>query len=171
MNDEIRILCVDAEQGVLNSINSARRSTVADAVRSYSLMKKNADLTAKCSELQNLLREKEELIDLRTSMLSAFNNILNAVPAGIIGIDPDDMIVQCNSGCSQIFGCQAPPISENAYNVLPPDILEFLEEARKSKKITKRVVINGSEYGIMGVNLNSGLQRGVVLSFLGPDKF
>ena len=154
--------------------NDDLKLAVSDAVERYNLIQNNlrlnAELQARCRQLEIMLREKEELINLRSGMLSSFQNILNAVPTGILGIDPDNLIVQCNTRCSQILGHKLPLISEKANDVLPAGILECIEDTRKKKKIARRLDIHGVVYCALGVLLETDNQRGVVISLLRADE-
>jgi two-component system NtrC family sensor kinase len=154
--------------------NSDLRSTVQGAVERFNLSKKNVELTdelqRKNKELLKLLNEREECLKMNSCMLSAFQHILDAVPTGIIAIDPEDIIVQCNERSRQILGQASPLISERADEALPANIVQCIAEVRKNNRVAMRLNIHGAEYCTLGVNLQTRRHKGVVLSFLRVDE-
>jgi two-component system NtrC family sensor kinase len=154
--------------------NTDLRSTVSSAVESFSLRKKNAALTRelqlKNDELHKLLAEHAENVKMKSCMLSAFQHILDAVPTGILAVDPDDLIVQCNARAQQILGQTTPLIAETAGEALPADIIKCIKEVRTKGRIAKKIKIHGADYCTLSVNIQSERHRGVVLSLLRADE-
>jgi two-component system NtrC family sensor kinase len=154
--------------------NTDLRSTVNGAIERFNLRKKNAELNKelrhKNSELEKLLLEREECAIMSSCMLSAFQHILDAVPTGILAVDPDDMIVQCNERSRQILGRTSPLISERADEALPANIVQCIDEVRKKNRIAMTLNIDGAAYCTLGVKIQTARHKGVVLSFLRADE-
>ena len=114
---------------------------ISNALESYFLTKKNAQLAEELRqqyrELEKLLREKNENLELRASMLTAHQNILDSISVGILGIDLDNVIIQCNSKWKEISG-DTPCLSTHAEHVLPEQILRFIEEVKQEGKTIEK---------------------------------
>ncbi len=182
--DTVRIMlsCHSDTASIVSAINEAQvyryvpkpwnndelRDAVANAAERYELVRKNlalnAELRMRQKELETLLQEKEDYLQMKACMLSAFQNILDAVPTGIIGIDPTNLIVQCNTRCHQILCSNSPVISENAEKVLPAGLVKCMEEVRRKGKSVMRLEIHGVSYCAMGVTLPPEKHKGIVIS-------
>ncbi|MBU0728397.1 MAG: response regulator, partial [Proteobacteria bacterium] len=88
--------------------------TIAKAVEVYFLRKRNNELTRELSdyneELKRLNENLEELVDERTEellfqnkVLERAQKILDALPVGVLGLDTQGMIVQCNARAHYFF--------------------------------------------------------------------
>jgi two-component system NtrC family sensor kinase len=148
--------------------NDELRAAVANAAERCALVRENAELNAELKmrhkELEGLLQEKEDYIKMKACMLSAFQNILDAVPTGILGIDPDNLIVHCNARCCQILGHHVPLISEKAEDVLPPGLIKCMDDVRQKSRVAMQLKIHGVSYCAMGVKLQSERHKGIVIS-------
>jgi two-component system NtrC family sensor kinase len=70
------------------------------------LEKKNRQLEAVNENLEKLVQERTADLQMKNRILTAAQNILDALPLGVIGIDPGGMIVQCNRKAAEIFGSE-----------------------------------------------------------------
>jgi len=142
---------------------------ISNALESYFLAKKNAQLAEELKqqyrELEKLLREKNENLELRASMLTAHQNILDSISVGILGIDLDNVIIQCNSKWKEISG-ETPCLSTHAERVLPEHILRFIEEVKQKGKSIDKCEINGAMCYMLGSYMSINRQKGVIISFI-----
>jgi PAS domain-containing protein len=95
---------------------------------------------------------------------------LDAVPTGIIGIDPENLIVHCNTRFSQILCSATTLVSEKADDVLPPDLIECLDDVRQKSNVVRQLLIHGVRYCAMGVMLPPGRHKGVVITLHRQDE-
>ena len=80
---------------------------ISNALDRYFMQQKNVrlarELEAKNKELQDINDNLEKLVEEKTAdltmnnrMLTCSQNILDSLPVGVVGIDPEGLIVQCN---------------------------------------------------------------------------
>jgi two-component system NtrC family sensor kinase len=143
---------------------------ISNALESYFLAKKNMELTEELQrqykELEKLLYEKNDNLELRTGMLKSHQNILDSIPVGILGVDLNDIVIQCNAKWLEISGASPAIISEDAERVLPQEILKCIEAVKQKGKIAEKRTINGVMCYILGEHLTIKKQRGILLSFI-----
>ncbi len=118
---------------------------ISNALESYSLAIKNKELTEELKqqykEMEKLLREKNEILELRVSMLTSHQNIMDSIPVGILGVDLENIVIQCNSKWAEISG-QAGCIAADAEMVLPPHVFRFIEEVKQKGRAVEKCEIN-----------------------------
>jgi two-component system NtrC family sensor kinase len=142
---------------------------ILNALERYSLAKKNKELTEELKQqfikLENLLHEKNENLELRAGMLTAHQNILDAIPVGIVGIDLYNTIMQCNSKWRDISG-DTPGISNKAERSLPEHLLRLVSEVKQKGRATDKFEINGSMCYVLGNHMAIKKQEGIILSVI-----
>jgi two-component system, NtrC family, sensor kinase len=143
---------------------------ILNALESYFLAKKNIELTKELQkqykELQKLLHEKNDNLELRTGMLRSHQNILDSIPVGILGVDLNNIVIQCNAKWFEISGVSPVIISEKAERVLPREIVQCIEAVKLEGNITVKRRINGVMCYILGGQMTVRNQRGILLSFI-----
>ncbi|MBI5213256.1 MAG: histidine kinase, partial [Nitrospirae bacterium] len=148
--------------------------TISNAIERYSLLKKNRELSAelrkKNKELKKLLEEKSAHLEFRSKALSIQQNILNAIPVGIVGIDFNGMVVLCNSTWVNITQSGWKLLGQDAKYNFPSDIIAFIEEIKNKNKAAKRLEMNGVCGKLSGALMNyKDDQKGVILVFSRED--
>ncbi len=149
--------------------------TISNAIERYSLLEKNRELAAelrkKNKELEKLLEKKSAHLEFRSKALSIQQNILNAIPAGIIGIDFNDTVVLCNSTWVGITQSGWKLLGQNIESVgLHGYIKDFIEEVKNKHKATKKIEINGIYGRLSGAIMDySDDQKGIILVFTRED--
>lgn len=152
---------------------------ISNAVDRYLLYKRNLELTQELidkneelvkvnKELKQLLKEKSDLIEFKSKMLMNFQNIINAIPVGIMGVDYDNIMVQCNETWLNTAGIGWNNLGENIHTFLPAVIIHFIEKVKKDGAATKHVLLNGVQGKLMGTLISDEAkqQKGIILSFI-----
>ncbi|MEQ8222564.1 MAG: response regulator [Candidatus Eremiobacterota bacterium] len=152
--------------------------TIANSIEWYSLNKKNLNLAdelkTKNEELRELNANLERIVSERTSelmfqnrVLSIAQNILDSLPAGVIGIDIDDMIVQCNRKAMDFFGDTGRVmIGTDRRDIFEEDLNNFTDRVIRNKYLCEIMSVNGRESKIRGVLMQShDGQEGIILVF------
>lgn len=150
---------------------------ISNTIERYYLFKKNLELTEelqkKNNELTRLNKELESHLAFRSKALSIQQNILDAMPVGIIGIDFSNTIVLCNSTWIDITNTNWQLLGQNIGAVsggLPEDIKDFIEEVKNKDKTIKKVEINGIYGRLSGAIMDySDTQKGIILIFSRED--
>ncbi len=152
--------------------------TISNSIEWYSLNKKNLNLAnelkAKNEELRELNANLERIVSERTSelmfqnrVLSIAQNILDSMPAGVVGIDIDDIIVQCNRKAMDFFGDTGRiMIGTDRRDIFEKNLNNFTDRVIQNKYLCEIMSVNGRELKIRGVLMQSNDgQEGIILVF------
>lgn len=131
------------------------------------LEKANAELLAINSSLEKLVDERTSELMIQNRILTASQNILDALPVGVVGIDPEGLIVQCNKKGLDIFRLDEGNIlGMDRIDSLPQDINNLIEELIEKKTTTANITNNGSLLTVKGVYMHHSTgQEGIILVF------
>ncbi|HEB75706.1 MAG TPA: response regulator [Nitrospirae bacterium] len=153
--------------------------TISNAIERYMLHERNAELARelqkKNEELQKVNDNLERLVAERTSELIFQNralthsqNILDALPVAVLGIDSDGLIVQCNEKGVEMFGSGGATIlGMDRTAVLSEELNGMIDGAVRDGLQTGDFRIGGvSMVRFASMRYPDG-QEGVVLIFFG----
>ncbi len=155
------------------------KGTVSNAIERYFLAKKNCQLTRAIAdrniELERLNGNLEKMVSERTSelmfqnnVLARSQNILDALPIAVLGIDPDGLIVQCNrKGRELLNRGEASIIGEDRINVLTKEMNAFVDRVGKEESFSGHFSIGNTEIESKGVLMEQDDhgQEGIILVF------
>jgi len=138
--------------------------TISNALDHYFTQMKNKQLTEelekKNRELQQINEHLERLVEERTAdlrmrnrILMAAQNILDSLPIGVIGVDPDGLIVQCNSKATEILGLDEGVIGLHKDEVFSNDIRSLIERLNSDRDLSEILSLNGHRVLIRGVHM------------------
>jgi len=127
--------------------------TVSNAIERFFLFRKNRQLTEELQtrnlELQKLndsqqklLGEKAALLAVREKILRAHQNILDSIPAGIIGIDRSGMIAMCNTKWREVTGCSLDILGTNIADMGIDQLVQMRDDVFKSGHVMLELVVN-----------------------------
>jgi two-component system NtrC family sensor kinase len=150
--------------------------TVINALEKYFTHKRNQELAEelKCKneelrrtneQLNRLIDEKSSEISLRTEIISTVHHINYSIPVGVVGIDPEGIIVQCNKEAEMLLSTENHPcFLGNHYNEsLPAEICGFIDGIRDRESVSKRFAISGVDVKLTIGFMNNGCQMGKIL--------
>jgi two-component system NtrC family sensor kinase len=129
------------------------------------LEKANTELIEINSSLEKLVEERTSELSLQNRILTASQNILDALPVGVVGIDPEGLIVQCNKKGLEIFRLDEGNIlGMDRRDSLPENINNLVEDIIREKTLTAHIADNGSHISVKGVYMqHSSGQEGIIL--------
>jgi two-component system NtrC family sensor kinase len=151
--------------------------TIVNALERYYLNKKNIELTEELKSkneelekindnLERMVKEKTSKVTLQNEILIKAQNITNAIPVGVIGIDPEGVIVQCNKEAEVMLCSDEPDLLGNRYDEkLPRDVCTFTECTSLGEAMSGRFVINGIEVKVTAGFMDNCNQKGIILVF------
>lgn len=152
--------------------------TVAKAIDLYFLQQENealtADLTATNEELQLINENLEQLVRERTDEVLFQNRvlrhsqfILDALPVGVVGLDPDQTVVQCNRQAGEILGRDPGGlVGKYGADVLPAVFFEMLAGMEIGQVRKKQVEMDDKTLLVRaGYTKNSDGQECFILVF------
>jgi two-component system NtrC family sensor kinase len=151
--------------------------TIVNALERYNLNKKNKELSealkAKNEELerinndlQRMIGEKTSKVQLQREVIMRAQDITYAIPVGIIGIDPEGFIVQCNLEAEKLLCKDSPDLLGNRFSEkLPEEVRLFIENIPTREAMSGRFDINGNEVKMTVGFMNNINQKGTILVF------
>ncbi len=150
--------------------------TIVNAIDLYHLNKKNVELAEELKikngelertndNLERIVAEKTSKVRMQNELLMRVHNIHHAIPVGVIGIDPEGIIVQCNNEAEKLLSCNNPDLLGNRYEEkLPPEISEFVGGIScDGESMSGRFVINGKKTKVTVGFMNNCNQQGTIL--------
>ncbi|NLI29936.1 MAG: response regulator [Nitrospiraceae bacterium] len=148
--------------------------TIANAVERYDLAKRNRELseelTRKNAELERLLRERTSTLELRSEMLKNFQNIIDALPVGVLGIDRDLTLVHANEVWFRTMSGDFSILGRTVTQFMPPEIVPLLEKIRTDGRGLVRMTVNGVPGRLIGSLLHGPQeQEGIIFVFIRED--
>jgi two-component system NtrC family sensor kinase len=155
------------------------RVTVVNALEKYQLQKHNAQLLEELSRsneelimmnenLEQIVAERTEELLFRNRALGAAQNILDVLPVGVLGVDTEGTVVQCNRSAARLLELDEYNIIGNgAKAVLAPEVCTFIDEISEKKTSLCRVPSGFAGVRTRGVYLKTGDQEGIVIVFEG----
>ncbi len=154
------------------------KGTISNAIERYFLAQKNQQLTRDIAErnieLEKLNNNLEKMVLDRTSelmfqnkVLARSQNILDALPIAVVGIDSDGLIVQCNRKGIELLSRDQPSIIGNdRINAFTKEMNDFIERVGEEKHLSGKLEIAGTEVEIKGILMkHDDGQEGVILVF------
>src|SRR3989344_3764933 len=92
----------------------------------------NEELTAVNDRLQQLLTNQRDQIHREESSLSVAREVLDHIPAAVIGVDLEGMVAFVNADAEALLGKDAPLLGQDADDVLPADLRHVWRAADQS---------------------------------------
>lgn len=108
------------------------RANVVEALRYKKVTDENHRLTSELAEandrLRRLLGEQEQQLHRDETALGVVQEVLQAVPLPIVGLDDEGLIAVANRAAEELLGGNAPLIGSYADEALPPALRPSLGE-------------------------------------------
>lgn len=159
--------------------DDALRVTISKAIELYrlqqentrlnvQLQKTNEELKSLNANLEQLVVERTEELLFKNQALTASQNILDALPVGVLGMSLDGMCVLANrAGAAMFPGVGAGPIGMEISDALSEEICAVFRRVIDHGKDSRQVATDTGVAQLCGVRMwyESG-QEGVVFVFL-----
>lgn len=151
--------------------------TIVNSLERYHLNKKNKELTealqAKNEELERINNDLERMINEKTSkvllqkeVIMRVQDITDAIPVGIVGIDTAGVIVQCNREAEKLLCGDIPCLLGFRYDEkLPVEVCMFIGKVPSKEAMSGRFNINGNDLKITVGFMDNTNQKGTILVF------
>lgn len=149
--------------------------TVINALEKYFTNKKNRELAEELkvkneelarmnAQLEQLNKENASRISLQNEIVLSTHNINYVIPVGVIGIDPDGVVVQCNREAEKILASMMPDLLGNRYDErLPQEICSFIDGIPDRESVSNRFTLNGSKVKVTVGFMDNCRQSGTIL--------
>ncbi len=154
---------------------------ILNAVERYHLNKRNKELGEELriknkelerinESLERLVAEKSSKVRLLNEILAKVQNINYAIPVGVIGMDPDGVIVQCNREAEKMLRGNNPDfLGKRCEERLPADVCEFVRTVFGNEAIYRMFTINGAQVKVTASIMEDGDQNGKIVVFIRED--
>ncbi len=150
---------------------------ISNAIERYTLYRRNTELTAelqnKNDELINLNEQLKTLLDtqsksleFRSRSLSTHQELLDAMPVGILGVDNADMVVMCNVSCLRFFNKTDSIIGRDARSVVSEEVLQFIDTVKSSACTTGWYMQGRFRLRMIGAAVE---EKGVIVIFVAEN--
>ncbi|WP_435749798.1 response regulator [Thauera sp. AutoDN2] len=103
----------------------------------------NAELAAANARLEALLTTKEHELVIDNAALDVAREVLHAVPAGIIGVDTEGMIVFVNAHAERLLSANQPLLCSMAAEALPAPLQPLM---RGTDPASTRLTLDGGAF-------------------------
>lgn len=154
------------------------KMVINNALEIYYLHKKNKELAEELKEANNQLlvvnQNLETLVEQRTAeirfqnqALKVAQNVLDALPVAVVGMDKAGLIVQCNQMADKML-CEIPGslLGNNRKDTLPKEVNRIIDKILQNGSGIGRWQKNGSEITVRGDMMKfDGGQEVVILVF------
>lgn len=128
------------------------------------LQKTNQELHRVNENLEELVRERTANLTLRNQALLIAQNILDAMPAAVVGIDSANMVVYANRIGRKFFAREGEVLlGAELAEVLPECLLPLAAKAAQGGVCSEHNRIHGRRVQVLGSKLRAGDQEGVIL--------
>jgi len=150
------------------------KGSIFGAIDNYRLNQKNRSLTLALQEsnfeletinnnLEKLVAERTAALELRNEVLTRAQNFLHNLPLGVIGIDSDGLVAQCNQVACDILGnC----FGFERKKALPLELNELIDKALTSGPISEALQCGEKCFCLHALNLPDNGASGVVVLFI-----
>lgn len=144
------------------------RFTVNNSLERYQLQQSNRELLTALSraneELEQKVRERTADLELRNTAMLFSQLLLNALPVGVVGIDANGMISQCNQAalanmrqlCGDFIGGDISQCGS-------PELRELVAAALKGGTQTAEITIGGRRVQVTGTSFTAIGSEAIVL--------
>lgn len=161
------------------------RANVADAFKRYELTRENERLAEQLRQANEQLRlmnhdlevrvqeKAQEMLD-NVQVLRVSQQILDAMPVGVLGIGEEGLVAIANERARKLFArdLEIPLIGAWAKDVLPAEMLECIAQAQAKGKAKRIAVIDG-EGPMLALAKTLGFRsdaRGVVVALIPQEE-
>jgi two-component system NtrC family sensor kinase len=155
---------------------------IINALERYYLSKKNKELAEalkikneelKCinDDLERLVAEKTSKVVLLKEILTKVQNINYAIPVGVVGIDPEGFIAQCNKEAENTIFSNNPDILGKRYEErFSREVSDFVGSISCKEAISGIFTINGAEVKVTASAMDNFDQLGIILVFIRKEQ-
>ncbi len=150
------------------------RLAIGDALDRYRLQRENLrlaeelkginrDLHESNAKLENLVEEKEQVVIFQERAQECSMNILDSLPVGVLGIDGDGIIVQCNQEALVLLGNDSfSPIGMDA-EMLPGELYEIVAGTIQNGRDKREISLGGRLIRVQGKAIAVTLGQGGII--------
>jgi two-component system NtrC family sensor kinase len=147
------------------------RITIENSLEKYTLQKRNRELLEELAkanqELEEKVLQRTEELELRNLALEFSQSLLSNLPAGVVGIDIDGMIVYCNGkGIKMLKNVCTDIIGADLDACCDASLSNLVEQVRREKDVSVKITLGGTQCRVLGRTVVFCKKEAVVLVLL-----
>ena len=143
-----------------------RHKAMADENRRLSMQVEtaNAELAAMNQRLQQAIDGQREQSDLIAASAEGFREVLNQLPAAVMGVDPEGLITFANREALALLPGAEAMLGQRAATALPPPLQALLDDGAA---VTSSIAWGSAAFSVTRRRLeHQGAARGLVFTFI-----
>jgi len=148
---------------------------VAGALRYRKLLRENKKLHRELKQrevelqkingnLESMVSKRTEALDIRNRVLQISQGVMDVLPIVVFGIDPDQVIVQCNEFARDLFPCGLiGPLGNDRQDVFSAEVNELVDRVEKERHPQAIIEVHKRKFRAEVRRLHETRSQGVVL--------
>lgn len=134
------------------------------------LQQKNAELTEMNENLEKLVQRRTEALEIRNRVLAVSQGVLDVLPIAVFGIDPEQMIAQCNDMGQALFPVGGiGPLGTSRHKVFPESLNQLVDSLGDQASIGEVLTIKNANYRAEVRRIDSFTANGLVVALIPLD--
>jgi two-component system NtrC family sensor kinase len=135
------------------------------------LQRKNAELEELNDNLEKKVQQRTEALQIRNLVLAVSQGVLDVLPIAVFGIDPEQMIAQCNDLAQEIFPVGGlGPLGNSRLEVFSADLNQLVDQLGDRRAVGAMVTIRKTNYRAEVRRIDSFTAKGIVVALI-PQEF
>jgi len=131
------------------------------------LQKKNLELQEMNDNLEKKVQQRTEALEIRNKVLAVSQGVLDVLPIAVFGIDPEQMIAQCNDMAQDLFPIGGMgPLGTSRSDVFSDELNQLVDSLGTHNAVGGEVVIKTKGYRVAVRRIDSFTAKGVVVGLI-----
>jgi two-component system NtrC family sensor kinase len=131
------------------------------------LQHKNAELEEINETLEKKVAQRTEALEIRNRVLAVAQGVLDVLPIAVFGIDPEDMIAQCNDMGLAIFPVGGMgPLGNKRFDVFPKNLNDLIDSLGRGSEVRQTLTIKYIHYRAEVRRIDSFTAKGLVVALI-----
>ncbi len=111
------------------------------------LQKKNIELQELNDNLEKKVQQRTEALEIRNRVLAVSQGVLDVLPIAVFGIDPEQMIAQCNDMGQDLFSVGGmEPLGNTRDDVFPDELNQLVDTLGEKHAVGAVMTFRGANY-------------------------
>jgi len=134
------------------------------------LQKKNLELQEMNDNLEKKVQQRTEALEIRNRVLAVSQGVLDVLPIAVFGIDPEQMIAQCNDMAQDLFPVGSMgPLGTSRADVFPDELNLLVDSLGQERAVNSVVTIKKSNFHAEVRRIDGFTAKGVVVALIPFD--
>ncbi len=131
------------------------------------LHQKNIELQEMNDNLEKKVKQRTEALEIRNRVLAVSQGVLDVLPIAVFGIDPEQMIAQCNDMGQDLFpvGVMG-PLGNSRADVFSPELNLLVDSLGDQASVDGETSVKGGKYRVAVRRIDSFTAEGVVVGLI-----